>query len=221
MSLQVGRVRQLGAADLPGPKPKPFRSAIFKEPVAGPVFLSRTGLAQDEQATPLVHGGPEKAALAYCGDHYAEWRKRPAMKEIRAGGFGENFTLSGLDETGVCIGDVFELGGAVVQVSQPRDPCWKLAGRWGDKGLIKEVIRTGRSGWYFRVMQEGEVQAGDTLKLTERPFAHFTVSRATFIKHHPRDNAAETLSLAACPALAGLWRAGLLKRLAIGAIGEE
>jgi MOSC domain-containing protein YiiM len=161
LSVQVGR-----------PAPLPWRgraisTAIVKTPVDGPRRLTRDGFEGDEQADLTVHGGPDKAACAYASEHIPAWQERLGT-ELPPGAFGENLTLRGILEPEVHIGDVFGLGTARGQVSQPRGPCFKLAARWGEKALPAEMARAGVSGWYFRVLEEGEVQAGDGLDLVDR-----------------------------------------------------
>ena len=141
-------------------------SAIGKRPREGAVQVLAEGLAPDEQADRSVHGGPEMALHLYPMDHHAWWRgeigEHPALDE--PGGFGSNLAVTGLLEDAVHIGDRFRLGTALVEVSQPRQPCWKIDHRFGRKGMVAEIVKTGRCGWYFRVIETGEVQAGDSLE---------------------------------------------------------
>jgi MOSC domain-containing protein YiiM len=130
--------------------------------------------------------------------------------DLPYGAFGENFTVRGVTEADVCIGDVFAVGGVLVQVSQPRQPCWKLARRWRVKDLAARVQATGRTGWYFRVLEEGEVTPGLRLVLRERPWPQWTVARANEIMHERRDDRAA--ALAACPSLSANWRETLHTR---------
>src|SRR5690606_6199783 len=116
----------------------------------------------------------------------------------------------------VCIGDTYEVGGAVVQVSQPRQPCWKLARRWRIRDLAARVQETGRTGWYLRVLREGEVTAGDSLRLIDRPYAEWTIARANEIMHERRDDRDAAGALAACPLLSASWRETLRRRTETG-----
>lgn len=218
LSLHVGLPRELGTPGAVDPLERPWTSAIHKEPVEGRVWLSRTGLAGDGQADLRVHGGVEKAVLAYPASHHAFWREQLAREDVGPGAFGENWVVSGGAEDSVCIGDVLRVGGARVQVSQPRQPCWKPARRWRHKELALLLQRTGRTGWYYRVLEEGEVQAGDTLEREERPFPTFTVAFANRAMHeHRREDAA---ALAECPLLAPGWRESLRRR-AQGSRGDD
>ncbi|MBI3693985.1 MAG: MOSC domain-containing protein [Acidobacteria bacterium] len=202
VSIQVGRPRRLDG----------WSTGIFKEPVAGPVWLGRTGLDGDGQADPLAHGGPQKAVLGYAAGHYPHWRAELGIAGFDYGAFGENFTISGLDEEKVAIGDIYAVGQAVVQVSQPRQPCWKLARRWGRADLPACVVKTGRSGWYYQVLQEGLVEPGFTLDLLDRPFPRWTVARFNEVLYDPQRDPATVEELAACPLLPDAWRDYLLAR---------
>jgi MOSC domain-containing protein YiiM len=141
-------------------------SAIAKRPREGAVQVLGEGLAPDEQADRRVHGGPEMALHLYPQGHHDWWRgqigESPLLDE--PGGFGSNLAVTGLTEEMVHIGDRFRLGSALIEVSQPRQPCWKIEHRFGHKGMVASIIKTGRCGWYFRVIETGEVTAGDALE---------------------------------------------------------
>jgi len=141
-------------------------SAIAKRPREGAVQVLSDGLAPDEQADRRVHGGPEMALHLYPQGHHDWWRGQigdyPALDE--PGGFGSNLAVTGLTEEMVHIGDRFRLGSALIEVSQPRQPCWKIEHRFGHKGMVASTIKTGRCGWYFRVIETGDVTAGDALE---------------------------------------------------------
>lgn len=126
------------------------------------------------------------------------------------GAFGENMTIEGLDEETVCLGDIYQIGEAVVQVSSPRSPCWKIARRWGIKDLTATVDRTGRTGWYHRVLTEGHIEAGDEVKLLERPTPDWTVMRATRVRQNSRRDMAAATELARLDSLADAWKTALL-----------
>ena len=141
VSIQVGLPQTCGEAGATDPMHVQWTSAFVKEPVAGRVFLSRTGLAGDGKADREVHGGPERAALAYAAGHYLRWRAELEMPNLPHGAFGENFTVAGLDETTACIADTLAIGEAIVQVSTPRGPCWKIARRWQRADLLRRVAQ--------------------------------------------------------------------------------
>lgn len=215
-SIQVGRPRELGPEGAADPMDRPWTSGFLKEPVAGPVALRRTNLEGDGQADLVNHGGPDKAVCCYPAAHYPGWRTELGRPEMAHGAFGENFTIDGLAEPDVCIGDVFRVGGALVQASQPRQPCWKLARRWKLKTLTLTVQESGRTGWYFRVLAEGTVAAGDLVERVERPHPGWTIAEANRVMHRDKDDRDAAAALAALPALSASWKATLTKRLAKG-----
>ncbi len=139
------------------------------------MWLGALNLDGDGQADLDNHGGPFRAALGYGGDHYPIWREELARPDLPFGAFGENFTFSELTEETVCLGDVYVIGEARLQVTQPRQPCWKLARRWGMKDLTARVYEKGWGGWYHRVLQEGYVEAGMPVTLVERRYPQFSV----------------------------------------------
>ena len=147
--------------------------------MAGRVAVGWLGLAGDAQADLAVHGGRDKAVYVYPAAHYARWRDaHPEHASLlRAGGFGENLTVSGPDEDTTCIGDVFDVGTATLQVTQFRQPCFKLALHFADKRMPQAMVRSGRSGWYARVLREGSVGAGDAMVLSARPNPAWSVTR--------------------------------------------
>ena len=153
VSVQVGRPRRVRWHG------KAVSTGIYKEPVAGRIMLRRDNLDGDQQADLTVHGGWDKAVYVYPSEHYPLWRAELPGMELPYGMFGENFTTEGLDETSVHLGDQFRIGGAVVEVTQPRMPCYKLGIRFGRPDMPKRFHASGRCGFYLAVLQEGEVGA--------------------------------------------------------------
>jgi MOSC domain-containing protein YiiM len=141
-----------------------IETAIFKQPVAGPVRVGRTNLAGDRQADLRVHGGPDKAVYGYPADHYPWWKSELGRDDLAWGMFGENLTIEGLVETTVRIGDVFRIGTVELEVSQPRLPCYKLGVKFGMPSMVKLFMNSGRLGFYFRVAREGVLTAGDDVR---------------------------------------------------------
>jgi MOSC domain-containing protein YiiM len=178
LSIQVGQPKRYGTVGAKDPMHKPWTTSFFKAPVSGPVWLGQTNLAGDAQADLRVHGGPDKAVNAYAAEHYAYWQQTLGRPDFTHGAFGENFTVEGMNEETVCLGDVYQIGEAIVEVSQPRGPCWKIARRWQLKNLTAQVAQTGYTGWYFRVLREGQVQAGDDIRLLKRPHPEWSIARA-------------------------------------------
>jgi MOSC domain-containing protein YiiM len=214
VSIQVGQPTQYtyeGAAD---GKRRPWTTAFFKSPVSGSVQVGLLGVAGDQQADRVNHGGIDKAVLAYSADHYDYWRRHLNLSDLPYGGFGENLTVAGADETAVCIGDCWRAGPILFEVSQPRQPCWKMGRRWRIPGLPKQVIGNGKSGWYLRVLEEGTIDAGSELTLAMRPRPQWTVARASHLLYHEPDNIAGLEELANLPELSRAWREELLDRIA-------
>jgi MOSC domain-containing protein YiiM len=211
-------------------KPAPFRSDGATSTIGarlsvdGPVRLTYLGFAGDRVADPSVHGGPDKAVHYYPAEHYPHWRAdlakagldpHPLLKTL--GGFGENLSGEGLTEDRVQIGDRFRIGSALVEISQGRQPCWKIDHHFGMRGMTAAVIRTGRSGFYFRVIEEGEVKRGDEVGQVERAKHGWTVERTfqMLIAGMHRMQGADTAlrELAAMETLADNWRARAIQLL--------
>ncbi len=160
VSLNVGRAQPIQAGR------GQVQTGFFKSPVRGRVSLRGHNLEGDQQADLRVHGGPYKAVYAYPSEHYTFWQDELARPDLLAGAFGENLTTAGLSEETILIGDQFRIGSAILQVSQPRMPCFKLALRFERTDMIKKFWMSGRSGFYFSVLQEGELAAGDEIQKT-------------------------------------------------------
>ena len=206
VSIQVGLPAVHGEPGAADPMDEPWRTGFFKTPVAGPAWLGRTNLVGDGQANTRVHGGPDKAVLDCAASHYPFWRSELDMPELAFGAFAENFTLTFLDETNVCLGDVFAIGDTRVEVSQPRQPCANITHRWKTPGLTQRVEATGRHGWYLRVLQEGEVAAGEPVLLVERQAPDWTVARAFRAMRLRSNDRAEAAALREVPSLSAAWR---------------
>jgi MOSC domain-containing protein YiiM len=206
VSIQVGLPSIHGLPGADDPLDQPWRTGFYKSPVEGPLHLGRTNLDGDGQANLKVHGGPDKAVLAYAAGHYPDWRAELEMPDLPYGAFAENFTITFLNEGNVCLGDLYAIGSARVEVSQPRQPCANITHRWKRPGLTERVRTTGRHGWYLRVLQEGQVCAGDAVELLERPCPEWTVARAFAAMGHRKSNRKEAAGLARVPALSSSWR---------------
>jgi MOSC domain-containing protein YiiM len=189
---------------------KEVMTGICKKAVAGPVRLGMTGFEGDGVGDLKHHGGPDKAVCVYSTDHYAYWEKILGTV-LPSAPFGENFSVSDLDEAAVCIGDIFRAGTAVVQISQPRQPCSTLAARFGRNDMVKLVVDSGKTGFYFRVLEEGVVERGNALILREKDSYGITVSFANRIYHHDRANREGIEKVLAVEALSGSWRESFLK----------
>lgn len=205
VSIQVGTPRTVGTPNARDRMERAFTSAIWKSPIAGPVHAGPLGLAGDAVADTRFHGGPDQAVLMYAAAHYALWRSALGH-EVGPGSFGENLTVDGLDEDTVCIGDLLEIGAVRLEVSQPRQPCATLARRHQVPDLVTVVRRNGRSGWYLRVLLEGRLEAGQDIRLLDRPNPAWTIRRAARARLGRHRNPAEAAELARCQGLSEGWR---------------
>jgi len=218
LSLQVGRPAE-HLSGLKDGQDAAWVSGIWKSHVKGRLRLDRTNLDGDAQADLNNHGGPDKAVCCYAAEHYPGWRDALGKSEAEFphGAFGENFTLVGLTEAAACIGDIYTVGTAHVQVSQPRMPCWKLGRRWERPSLPLEVSGSGQTGYYLRVLEPGEVGAGDPLTLIDRQMPDWPVARINQAMYVEKDDADLADTLSRLPLLAEAWRrpfrrrAGLLR----------
>ncbi len=201
VSVNVGLPREVEANG------KRVLTGIFKQPVAGRVAVRRLNLEGDRQADLSVHGGPDKAVYAYPAEHYEFWRRELPEMELPFGMFGENLTVEGLREDEVNIGDGFAIGSAEFQVTQPRLPCSKLGIKFGRADMVKRFLRSRRTGFYLRVLKEGEVGAGDAIELLRRDPGNVTVDGITRLYALERNNAALLRRAVELEALPQDWRA--------------
>ena len=195
-------------------------SGIDKRPAPAPWRIGTLGLAGDAQADLKHHGGPEKALHHYPLDHYAFWEREigPSALLRRPGAFGENLSTSGWREANVCIGDVVRFGGALLQVSQGRQPCWKLNRRFSRKDMAALVQASGRAGWYYRVLEPGVAEPGDVLRLVDRPHPEWSLERLFLLLYRNFGDRDGLAGMAALSELAENWRALAKRRLASGKI---
>lgn len=213
IGLQVGLPRKHGRADAAEPMDREWTTGFFKQPVDGELAVHALGIVGDGQADLLHHGGPDKAINSYPVEHHAPWLEELGIA-LGPGGFGENLSTRGLCEDEVCIGDIFQAGDLQLQITQPRQPCWKLSRRWRIKDLAARMERNGRTGWYFRVLNEGTIAAGNLLELVERIAPEWTIARANEVMHRCKKDASLTKELAACPGLSRSWQESLQRRAA-------
>jgi MOSC domain-containing protein YiiM len=202
LSVNVGRPREiewLGRVE---------KTSIWKSPVTGRVPVYGVNIEGDEQASVEFHGGPHKAVYAYAREDVAWWEKELG-RGLENGTFGENLTVEGLDLTAAVIGERWEIGSVVLEVAQPRIPCWKLGARLDDPAIPVHFAAAGRPGAYLRIVEEGELGAGDDIHVHGRPDHGLTVGDVARIFHQERGRA-NTLLVA--PELAPEWREWALKR---------
>jgi len=212
-NLEIGNPMKLIAVSVGMPRPvrrgdEWVSTGIFKSPVAGSVHLGPLGLDGDGQADPENHGGEYLAVYAYSIEYYAYWAPRLDRKadEIPHGSFGENFTVEGMLDDEVSIGDVYRIGTALVQVTQPRPPCYKLDLRLGRKGFAKEFLASGRVGCYFRVLEPGEVVAGDSFERMSREEPSISVTEMSRLRFFASDDLVGARRALQVAALSPRWR---------------
>ncbi len=201
-----------GKADVLSWQGKDISSAINKKPSRGPLFLSNLQFEGDIQADTVHHGGPDKAVCVYSHDHYAYWEKGLGIS-LDVPSFGENLTVEGLTEKEVFIGDIFRLGEALVQVSQPRQPCFKVAAKLKQPLMVKYIQDTSFSGYYLRVLEEGTVSPGDKLVIEEKHRAGISVEFVNRMTYIDKENREGLTMLAGLNELAEGWRSAMKKRL--------
>ena len=202
-------------------KPKPIQyggktvqTGIFKEPVSGTVMLREKNIDGDGQGDLRVHGGTYKAIYGYPFEHYAYWQQELRRDDLRYGQFGENLTVEGLLEEAIHIGDVFQIGTAVkLQITQPRVPCFKLAYKMGLPEFPKQFLESLRVGFYFRVLEEGEITAGDTIACIEVAPEPMSITEIVNLRYFDRDNHEKIAQARKQPALSPSWRRDFTKIL--------
>jgi MOSC domain-containing protein YiiM len=196
----VGKVVPLGPEGVP--------SAFVKHATPGPVTVTAFGIAGDEQADLSVHGGPDKAVYGYGSSNYAAWRHEyPQHSELLVpGGLGENLAIDGMREADLCVGDIHRIGTSRLQVCQPRQPCFKFALRFGDKHMPKAMIRSGRSGWYYRVLEPGVINPGDRVERLDRPNPGFPFTRLVKLITRGKATTAELEQMRDMAGLAVDWK---------------
>jgi MOSC domain-containing protein YiiM len=207
LSLNIGLPRLVMQND------NPVSTGIFKSPVTGRVKLRTLNLDGDRQADLSVHGGPNKAVYGYPSEHYEYWKQQLPEMDLPWGMFGENFTTEGLFEDQLNIGDKLQVGTAIIIVTQPRMPCFKLGIKFGRSDIIKRFLQSGRSGFYFAVLEEGEVGAGDQFQIIENDAHGIKVSDITRLYVREKDNSVLLRRAIEVPALPEGWRAYFRERL--------
>jgi len=208
ISIQVGKPRRIQWNG------EEITTGIFKQPVAGHVPVRKLNLEGDAQADLRVHGGAKKAVYAYPSEHYPFWRDELPGINLPWGAFGENFTTAGRDEDSVHIGDIFRFGSAVLRVTQPRFPCYKLGAKFQRDDIISRFLHSGRSGFYLEVLEEGEAGAGDAIVLVEADPHRVRVADIVSLETSRKNDAALLRRAIAIPALADGWKNKFTERLA-------
>ncbi|MCI0431879.1 MAG: MOSC domain-containing protein [Rhodospirillales bacterium] len=185
-------------------------TGIFKEPVTGRCRVRKLGIEGDGQADLTAHGGPDQAVYAYPVEHYGYWKKELGRDHLPYGQFGENLTIEGIDEATALVGDVLQIGSAVLQVTQPRLPCYKLGIRMGAGATFpRRFQRSGRVGFYLRVLKEGQLVAGDRIKLIERGEGRVSIAEFLQVYASKRPSRQAIARVLAAPGLSEAWRSYL------------
>jgi MOSC domain-containing protein YiiM/ferredoxin-NADP reductase len=207
LEVRTGKARSFGGGRLTSAIQKDVRNCV--------IDVTALGLEGDEQADRNFHGGPDKAVLHYAREHYAVWRdEAPTQAALFcAGAFGENLVSSGINETNICVGDIFEIGSAVLQVTQPRQPCFKLNHRFGLPSMARRVQETGRTGWYYRVLAPGRIAAGDVIRLASRLHPDWDLRRVQHVLYVDTLNTSALSALIDLPPLSESMRKILAGRL--------
>ncbi len=188
-------------------------SAIYKHPVEGSVAVRRLSVAGDAQADKANHGGPDAAVYVYALEDYAYWEGE-LDRELPYGTFGENFTVEGALSSAMCFGDVWRVGGVVLQVTEPRSPCYKFEHKMGIRGFAPRFAQAGRVGFYNRVLEEGEAQAGDEASVVERHPAGLSIKLISDVRHSASVSREDVERVLAADDLPASQRGYALKRLA-------
>ena len=195
-------------------KGKTVRTGIFKEPVQGRLQVHALNIEGDGQADLLGHGGPFRAVYVYSFDHYPYWESELGRKDFSYGQFGENLTVEGMLDEDVHVGDIFRIGTALFQVTQPRVPCYKLAIKMGVEGFYKQILASGRLGFYFRVLEEGEVGTGDVIERVKVDPVGMTILEINKLMYYDKDNLEGFKRSLGVEALSPGWRTTFEGRLA-------
>jgi len=219
VSVQIGKPQTYGDPQSSLVMEKEWTTGFYKTPTLASVNVTPLSIEGDGVADHKHHGGIDKAVLAYSADRYGYWKEKlkasdswvanNRSEEIGPGGFGENLTITGWDESSVCIGDQFEIGTTILEVSQPREPCWKLGRRWQEKMLPKYVAQCGYTGWYFRVALAGQLKAGDEVILVHRPNPLWSVERANDVLYGRIIDASVMAELYLLRELSAAWKKSL------------
>ena len=207
VSVNVGRPRKLEALG------RVTRTSIFKQSVDGAVAVLAGGVEGDKQSDLRVHGGPTKAVYGYPVEHYPLWAAEMPDEPLPWGAFGENLSIEGLHEGEVFVGDVYRVGTAELRVTEPRLPCFKLVMKFRREAMIPRMLETRRTGFYFGVVHEGRVRAGDAIELVSRDPARLTVDDVVRLTATDPDDVATLRRALACDTLPEGWKKKFRRRL--------
>lgn len=214
LSVQVGRAKTYGDARSKGFLEKEWVSASFKEVSQAPLFASFSGLAGDEVADKMHHGGIDKAIFANSYENYAHWASFLEVESLPYGALAENLTIQGLHESNVMLGDIHQIGTAILQVSQPRKPCWKISRRWNHKAFTNEIFTSGLTGWYYKVLQEGIIGSNNDVRvIRQKKTPQISILEANNAFREPEKYRQILETILNIPSLASSYQESVVKRL--------
>lgn len=212
-ALLIGKVKEYGSKNATDSLNKTWKTAMFKVAQDSEVFADEFGFLGDSVEDLKNHGGIEKAIFANSYQNYEKWQNFLGFKNIPFGAMGENLTIDGLDENSVFIGDIHQIGSLVLQVSQPRKPCFKLSKRWLNKNMATEIFKTGTTGWYYRVLQSGSCKVGDEIKIVQKDSVGMSVMQLNRLFYAPNENLNLIKKLNELKNLAGNWQDDIQRRI--------
>ena len=213
LSVLVGRAKTYGDANAKDFLEKEWCSASFKEMCASPIRVCFNGLEGDEVADKTHHGGVDKALFANSYENYAQWASFLNVKPLPYGALAENLTITGMHERNVTLGEIHHIGTAILQVSQPRKPCWKISRRWNHKAFTQEIFTSGLTGWYYKVLQEGMINANDAVYVIKQQTGAFSILEANNAFREPEKYRQMLETILKIPSLAPSYYESIVKRL--------
>lgn len=213
LSVQVGRAKTYGDAQSKDFLEKEWQSASFKEVSHTPLFAHFTGFSGDEVADTIHHGGVDKAIFANSYENYVHWASFLEQKILPFGALAENLTITGLHEQSVMLGEVHQIGTAILQVSQPRKPCWKISRRWNHIAFTNEIFTSGLTGWYYKVLQEGLIGSDDEIKVIQQKTPQISILKANEAFREPEKYKSILETILDIPSLASSYQESIVKRL--------
>lgn len=213
ISLQVGKVTTSGDKNSSDTLTKQYTTGSYKNPVEEKQKVTKLGIIGDEVADTKHHGGIDKAVFANSFLNYPKWIRFLGAESLPFGALAENLTLDSIDESDVCIGDIHKIGSVTLEVSQPRQPCWKISRRWNNKDFMKYIYDSGETGWYYRVLSEGEIEKGDMVELVKKADDPISIAQANSVMRDPSSDTELTQRLLDSEVLAQAWKNGLQKKI--------
>lgn len=213
LSIQIGKVVTIGDENSSDITKKQYTTASYKHPILEDARVTKLSIIGDSVADTIHHGGIDKAIFANSFNNYPTWQACLNKEELPFGVLGENITFDTIDESDVCIGDIHKIGTVMIEVSQPRQPCWKISRMWEQKDFMHEIYSSGRTGWYYRVLKEGSFKKDDIVELVSRVKNSITILKANEILRDPKNNHIMAQQLLDLDILAVAWSKSLRKRL--------